>query len=70
MFKEKLDQTTERRMLKRESDNILHPFNRRRERVPWKAFADYNFDSAKVIGWIPMVLTQKLLSKAWKPKRL
>lgn len=57
-------------MLERESDNILHPFHRHGKRVPWKAFADYNFDSTKVIGWVPMVLPQKLLSKAGKSKRL
>lgn len=56
--------------MERESDNILHPFHRHRKRVPWKAFADYNFDSAKIIGRVPMVLPQKLLSKARKPKRL
>jgi hypothetical protein len=57
-------------MLERESDNILHSFNRHRKRVPWKALADNNFDSTKVIGRVPMVLPQKLLSKAGKPKRL
>lgn len=57
-------------MLERESDNILHPFNRHRKRIPWEAFADYNFNSTKVIGRVPMVLPQKLLSKAGKSKRL
>lgn len=57
-------------MLERESDNILNPFRRHRKRVSWKAFADYNFDSTKIIGRVPMVLPQKLLSKARKSKRL
>lgn len=70
LFREELDQTTERRMLKRESDNILNPFNRHRKRVSGKPFADYNFDPTKIIGRVPMVLSKKLLTKAWEPKRL
>jgi hypothetical protein len=57
-------------MLERESDNVLDSFNRHGKRVSRKAFAYYNFDSTKVISRVPMVLPQKLLSKAGKSERL
>jgi hypothetical protein len=57
-------------MLKGECNNILNPFNGNRQRVPRESLANYNFDAAKIISRIPVVLSKKLLSEGWKPKRL
>lgn len=60
-------QLTEGGMLKGECDHILDPFNRNRDGIAGEAFADDNFDTAEVIGGIPVILSKELLTEAWKP---
>lgn len=66
----RLNQCTKRRMLKGECDDILDPLDGHRKRIAWKAFTDYNFDAAEVIGGVPVILSKEFLAEAWKSKRL
>lgn len=57
-------------MLKRECYDILDPLNGHRKRISWETFTDDDFDAAKVISRIPVILSKKLLAEAWKSQRL
>jgi hypothetical protein len=57
-------------MLKGERNNILDPLHGQRQRVAREAFANHNLDAAKVVGGMPVILSKKLLAKAWEPQRL
>ena len=47
-------------------DNILDPLERDRSGVAWEAFADKNFDAAKVVARTPVALVKKLTAKDGK----
>lgn len=53
-------------MLEGKGDNVLDPLKGYRLGVAWKAFADENFDAAKIITRTPMALVEKLTTKGRK----
>lgn len=50
-------------MLEGKGDNILDPLEGHCSGVAWEAFADKNFDAAKVVARTPVALIKKLTAK-------
>ena len=53
-------------MLEGESHNVVDTLKRIGQRVAWETLTDDNLDAAEIIGRTPVVLSEDLLSKAWK----